>query len=162
KWLLELDTGDPSKPAETACSGEYSVGARAMALFRQPLSAAVAREAKAAPARVLRRETQRRRRRAGVVIPLFSLRSQSGWGLGEITDIPRFAAWAREAGFSVIQLLPVNEVSGADPSPYAALSAFAIDPVYLSLDECEDFKAAGGRDALSPELRARLEAAASA
>lgn len=105
---------------------------------------------------------QERRRRAGVVIPLFSIRSHAGWGAGEIPDIPRFAAWARAAGFSVLQLLPVNEVSGADPSPYAGLSAFALDPVYLSLDECEDFQAAGGRERLSPESRARLEAAANA
>ncbi|MEO8179322.1 MAG: 4-alpha-glucanotransferase [Deltaproteobacteria bacterium] len=110
---------------------------------------------------MLRRETQRRRRRAGVVIPLFSIRSQSGWGLGEISDIPRFATWAQAAGFSVLQLLPVNELSGADPSPYSALSAFALDPMYLSFDDCEDFKRAGGRDALAPELRTRLEAAMS-
>jgi isoamylase len=159
-WLLELDTDEPGKPADTPHSGEYEVGGRSLALFRQPLPAAVAREAKAAPARVLRRETQRRRRRAGVTIPLFSIRSRSAWGLGEISDIPRFAAWARSAGFSVVQLLPVNEVSGADPSPYAALSAFALDPVYLSLDDCEDFQAIGGRDALSSGQRAQLEAAA--
>jgi glycogen operon protein len=162
KWLLELDTADPAKPADTSCSGPYQVGGRALAVFHQPLPAEVAREAKAAPARVLRRETQRRRRRAGVVMPLFSIRSQSGWGLGEIADIPRFARWAQAAGFSVLQLLPVNEVSGADPSPYAALSAFALDPVYLSLDACEDFTAAGGREALSPEQRARLDAATQA
>jgi glycogen operon protein len=161
-WLLELDTTDLAKPAETPCSGAYELGARSLAVFHQPLRAEVAREAKAAPARALRRETQRRRRRAGVVIPLFSLRSQSGWGLGEIADIPRFAGWAQAAGFSVLQLLPVNEVSGADPSPYAALSAFALDPVYLSLDACEDFTTAGGRDALSAEQRARLDAAAKA
>jgi 4-alpha-glucanotransferase len=95
-----------------------------------------------------------------VVIPLFSLRSDSGWGLGEIPDLVRFAGWARSAGFSVVQLLPVNQTSGADPSPYAALSAFALDYVYLSLEECEDFVAAGGRAALSPQARARLETAA--
>jgi isoamylase len=162
RWLLELDTAEPSRAAETPCSGEYQLGARGLAVFHQPLPADVAREAKAAPARVLHRETQRRRRRAGVVVPLFAIRSQGGWGLGEIADIPRFARWAHAAGFSVLQLLPVNEVSGADPSPYAALSAFALDPVYLSLDDCEDFQALGGRDALSPELRARLEELASA
>jgi isoamylase len=159
-WLLELDTFDSAKaPTDTPCSGEYEVGPRALAVFRQPLDAEAAREARAAPARVLRRETQRRRRRAGVVLPLFSIRSGSGWGLGEISDIARFAKWAQAAGFSVVQLLPVNEVSGFDPSPYGALSAFALDPVYLSFDDCEDFKSAGGRDALSPELRARLDAA---
>ena len=101
--------------------------------------------------------TQLRRRRAGVVLPLFSIRTESGWGLGEIPDIPRLAAWAHQAGFSVIQLLPVNAVSGADPSPYAAVSAFALEPVYLALDDCEDFTAIGGRDALTPAARERLE-----
>ena len=124
-----------------------------LALFRQPLDQELARDAAAAPARVARREMQQRRRRAGVVIPLFSIRSPSQWGLGEIADIPKFADWASQAGFSVLQLLPVNEVSGADASPYAALSAFALDPVYLSLDACEDFVAAGGREAL-PRARA--------
>ncbi|HEY4185767.1 MAG TPA: 4-alpha-glucanotransferase [Polyangia bacterium] len=93
-------------------------------------------------------------------MPLFSIRSASGWGLGEIPDLARFASWAASAGFSVLQLLPVNEGSGADASPYAASSAFALDPVYLSLDECEDFQAAGGRDALPQEARDRLAALA--
>jgi glycogen operon protein len=161
QWWLEADTLAPDRPSGTF-SGEYELGARALAVFRQPLDAEAARQAREAPARVLHRETQRRRRRAGVVIPLFSIRSPSGWGLGEIPDIPRFADWARGAGFSVIQLLPVNEVSGADPSPYAALSAFALDPVYLSLDACPDFQAVGGRETLSAESRARLDAASSA
>jgi isoamylase len=162
KWLLAFDTGAADAAPGTACSGEYELGARTLAVFRQPLAAEAARQAREAPALVLHREAQRRRRRAGVVIPLFSIRSSTGWGLGEIPDITRFAGWARKAGFSVVQLLPVNEVSGADPSPYAALSAFALDPVYLSLDECPDFQAIGGRDALSESSRGKLEAAVGA
>src|SRR5262249_21826674 len=69
-------------------------------------------------------------RRAGVLIPLFSLRGD-GWGLGEIPDLVPFAAWARAAGFGVAQILPVLEVSGGQSSPYAAQTAFALDPVYL-------------------------------
>ena len=41
--------------------------------------------------------------------------------------------------------------------PYAAVSAFALDPVYLSLDESEDFRAAGGTDAFSDEDRGEME-----
>ncbi len=161
-WLLEVDTAAVGKPAGTACSGEYEVAARSVVVMRQPLEAEARRQAATAPARAQRSEIQRRRRRAGIVIPLFSIRSGEGWGIGEIADIPRFAAWARRAGFSVLQLLPVNEASGADASPYAAASAFALDPAYLSLDSCEDFVAAGGRSALSPDARARLDAATSA
>src|SRR5262249_25376267 len=75
-------------------------------------------------------------RRAGVLIPLFSLRG-GGWGLGEVPDLGPFAAWARAAGFGVAQILPVLEVSGGQSSPYAAQTAFALDPVYLALDRIE-------------------------
>jgi len=156
-WLLQLDTGDPRKDADTPCAERYEVGPRSVAIFRRPLDEKTLREAAAAPTRVARKQAERRRRRAGVLVPLFSIRSPSGWGLGEIGDLAPFASWASHAGFSVVELLPVNEVSGADPSPYRPLSAYALDPVYLSLDACEDFAAAGGRGALSPHSRAELE-----
>jgi glycogen operon protein len=162
RWFRELDTSDPAPGAGDGYTGRYELPPRSLALFRQPLEAQAARDAAGAPARVAHREAQRRRRRAGVVVPLFSIRSDSGWGLGEIADIPRFARWAAGAGFSLMQLLPVNEISGFGPSPYTALSAFALDPVYLSLDQQEDFIAAGGRGALPAEARQRLEAAARA
>ena len=57
---------------------------------------------------------------------------------------------------TVLQLLPVNDASYTGPSPYAPVSAFALDPVYLSLDECEDFVAAGGREALAAERRDQI------
>jgi 4-alpha-glucanotransferase len=97
-------------------------------------------------------------RLAGVLIPLFSLRSPSAWGVGEIPDLVPFARWAAACGASVVQVLPVNEASRGQNSPYSALSAFAIDPVYAALEALEDFAAAGGVAALSPEERAELEA----
>src|SRR5438477_6785604 len=93
-WLLELDTDQIDKPAGEKYSGEYTVAGRALVTFRQPLTPEVARDAAAAPARAARKEIERRRRRAGVMVPLFSIRTDSGWGLGEIGDIPRFAQWA--------------------------------------------------------------------
>jgi len=72
-------------------------------------------------------------RRAGVLIPLFSLRG-NGWGVGEIPDLVPFARWARAAGFTVVQILPVSEPSGGQSSPYMAQTAFALDAAYLSLD----------------------------
>lgn len=95
-------------------------------------------------------------RRAAVLVPLFSLRSAGGWGLGEIPDLVAFARWARSAGMAAVQLLPVHEVAEGETSPYAAITAFAVDPVYLSLDRCEDFDAAGGTATLSTEARDQL------
>jgi len=97
-------------------------------------------------------------RRAGVLIPLFSLRSASDWGVGEIPDLVPYARWARDAGLSVILLLPVNEAARGQNSPYFSLSAFAIDPVYVAPEALVDFQRAGGQGALSDEERAALAA----
>ena len=97
-------------------------------------------------------------RQAGVLLPLFSLRSASDWGVGEIPDLVPLARWCRDAGFSAVQLLPVNEVSRGQSSPYGALSAFALDPVYVAPSALEDFEAAGGEGALTADERRRLEA----
>src|ERR1017187_1579839 len=103
-----------------------------------------------------------RRRRAGVLIPLFSVRTKAGWGLGEIPEVVAMARWAAQAGIHVVQMLPVCAVSGGETSPYSASTAFAIDPIYLGLDACEDFVAAGGRPALSAVDRQLLDDVAAA
>ena len=164
-WLLECDTNDPAREPGARCTNDYVVASRSMVVLRQPLAAEAQRsiptsERRAISAGVqgtLDRAVSPAKRRAGVLLPIFSLRSKGNWGIGDVKDIARFAAWAHRAGFSTLQLLPINAVSGFDASPYSAISAFAIDPVYLSLDDCEDFVAAGGRAALSPEARRELD-----
>jgi len=69
---------------------------------------------------------------AGVLAPLFALRSQHGLGIGDVGTLREFIEWAREIGFRVVQLLPINEV-GRDNSPYNAISAMAIEPTTLQL-----------------------------
>ena len=93
------------------------------------------------------------------MIPLSSFPSRRSWGIGEIPDIPWFGRWLSRAGLSVVQLLPVFEMEHAHNSPYAALTAMAIDPIYLSLAEQHDFTAAGGEDALPADARDALEQA---
>src|SRR5512133_2372231 len=90
-------------------------------------------------------------RQAGVLIPLFSIRTGASWGIGEIPDLAPFGRWAASAGFSLVQVLPVNEASRGQNSPYAALTAFAIAPVYAAVEALEDFDAAGGIGALTPD-----------
>ena len=83
-------------------------------------------------------------RAAGLVLPLFSLRSSRDWGIGEIGDMPAFGQWLRDAGFSALQLLPVSTLPPGEASPYSALSAMAIDPSYLSMADVHDFRVLGG------------------
>src|ERR1041385_6526283 len=97
-------------------------------------------------------------RRAGALIPLFSIPSSRSWGVGEIGDIVPIARWLEAAGLRILQLLPINEMPPGETSPYSALSAMAIDPQFLSLEHVEDFAALGGEAGLEPELRERLDA----
>ena len=94
-------------------------------------------------------------RHAGVLVPLFSIPSRASWGVGEIADLPRFADWLRAAGLDFVQLLPINEMQEGQNSPYSALSAMAIDPIFLALDEVPEFHDAGGEASLDrPRSRA--------
>ena len=102
------------------------------------------------------------RRRAGALVPLFSIPSRDSWGIGEIADLPILARWMREAGLSVLQLLPVNEMAEGQTSPYSALSAMAIDPVFISMRTLPEFIAWGGEASLDDEELDRLEAARAA
>ena len=92
-------------------------------------------------------------RHTGALVPLFSIPSRGSWGIGEIPDLPRFARWLATAGLDIVQLLPVNEMQQGQSSPYSALSAMAIDPIFIAVHEVPDFVEAGGEDALNQEER---------
>src|SRR5438067_7210889 len=69
------------------------------------------------------------RRRAGLLIPLFSCPTTASWGIGDIGDLEPLVAWLAGAGQRVLQLLPLNEMASGQQSPYSAISAMAIDPI---------------------------------
>lgn len=78
-------------------------------------------------------------RGSGVLIPVFGLRSKKSFGVGEFTDIKLLIDWAKRTGLKLIQLLPVNDTTAhynwSDSYPYAAISAFALHPIYINLDK---------------------------
>ncbi len=79
---------------------------------------------------------------AGVAIPVFSLRSEKSCGVGEFTDLKLLVDWAKKVGLKLVQILPVNDTTATntwtDSYPYAAISAFALHPMFLSLDQATD------------------------
>ena len=98
-----------------------------------------------------------KRRRAGVMVPLFSVTSRRSWGIGEYPDLATLAAWLRTTGHSVVQILPITELPESETSPYSALTAMAMDPIYIALPAIEDFAAVGGEANLPREDCAALE-----
>ncbi len=90
-------------------------------------------------------------RKAGTTVGLFSIYGEKSWGIGELADLPAFARWLKRAGQSWLQVLPVFEMPRGESSPYGALSAFAIDPVYLRLADINEVDDALIRCALGAE-----------
>lgn len=78
-------------------------------------------------------------RGSGTAIPVFSLRSEKGLGVGEFLDLEMLIDWAKETGQQFIQLLPVNDTTmtrrWTDSYPYTNNSTFALHPMYLRVDE---------------------------
>lgn len=72
---------------------------------------------------------------AGVAIPVFSLRSHAGYGIGEFADLELLAGWAADCRLRMIQVLPVNDTTSdftwKDSYPYKAISSLALHPIYL-------------------------------
>jgi len=75
---------------------------------------------------------------AGVSIPVFSLRTRNGLGVGEFPDIKILVDWAKRTGLKMIQVLPVNDTvathTWVDSYPYAAISVFALHPMYMNIE----------------------------
>ncbi len=92
----------------------------------------------------------------GVVVPLGALRTEESVGVGEFLDLIELGDFCARTGLSIIQLLPVND-SGFQSSPYSALTAFALHPLYLRIGALEEAKAFKKKIAA---LRTRFEGAA--
>ncbi len=80
----------------------------------------------------------------GIAIPVFSLKSEQSFGVGEFTDIKQLVDWSKQVGMKMIQILPINDTTAtytnADSYPYAAISAFALHPIYLNLSKVANKK----------------------
>jgi 4-alpha-glucanotransferase len=97
------------------------------------------------------------RRQSGVIVPLFSLVSKSGWGIGEFSDLPMFARWLMEAGQSIVQILPIHEMPPIETSPYSAMTAMALDPIYITMANVADFSGLGAELALDGAEQAEVK-----
>ena len=87
---------------------------------------------------------------AGTAIPVFSLRSEDDFGVGEFYDLKKMVDWAASTGQSILQLLPINDTTmlhtWEDSYPYNPNSTFALHPQFLNLPavgvkEDEEYKA---------------------
>lgn len=92
-------------------------------------------------------------RTSGILLPLFSFRSQSDAGIGDFGGFSGVFDWMQKAKQRLLMLLPLLPTAPGDPSPYSTRSAFGFNPLYIDLSQLP------GATELSAEERASLEAA---
>ena len=101
------------------------------------------------------------RRVAGVAMPIFSLRSEGSFGVGDFGDLKRLIDWAVLTHQKSVQILPINDttITGTwtDSYPYNSISIYAFHPQYLDLRQLpalKDEKKAADYEAQRVELNA--------
>ena len=74
---------------------------------------------------------------AGVVIPVFSLRSERSYGVGDFGDLKALIQWVKKTKMHAIQILPINDTmmtgKWQDSYPYNSISIYAFHPLYCDL-----------------------------
>lgn len=87
---------------------------------------------------------------AGVAIPVFSLRSEQSFGVGDFGDLKKMIDWAVLTGQKVVQILPINDTTithtWTDSYPYNSISIYAFHPMYIDLNQLEALEDAGQRE----------------
>jgi len=89
----------------------------------------------------------------GTVVPVGALRTEKSIGVGEFPDLAEFGVFCAKMDIGLIQLLPVND-TGYQSSPYSALTAFGLHPLYLRIG---DIPEASGFEADIEALRKKFE-----
>ena len=81
---------------------------------------------------------------AGVVIPIFSLRSEGSFGVGDFGDLKMMVEWAAKTQQRFIQVLPINDTNMTgtwqDSYPYNAISIYALHPQYTDFRQLPEIK----------------------
>ena len=84
------------------------------------------------------------RKIAGTAIPVFSLRSEGSYGVGDFGDLKKFIDWAEQTHQKAVQILPINDttITGTwiDSYPYNSISIYAFHPMYIDLRQLGKLK----------------------
>ena len=81
---------------------------------------------------------------AGTVVPIFSLRSEGSFGVGDFGDLKLMIDWTAMTGQRVLQVLPINDTNithtWQDSYPYNSISIFALHPQYTDFRQLPELK----------------------
>lgn len=93
-----------------------------------------------------------KKKHTGTLFPVFAMRHKKDWGIGDIRSMTLWFDALKALELDLLQVLPMNEMPPGVSCPYTALSAFALDPVYISVEDLPELKEAAE---LAAEIRSR-------
>lgn len=96
-------------------------------------------------------------RSTGVLLPLSAMRSANDWGCGDLGSLKTWLKFFSKQGLKVLQILPINETAPNENCPYSALSTYAIDPVYLDIENIPEYKQCEKAKEVVKELKDDIE-----
>ena len=98
---------------------------------------------------------------AGTVIPIFSLRSEGSFGVGDFGDLKLMIDWCAKTKQRILQVLPITDTNMThtwqDSYPYNSISIYALHPQYTDFRQLPALKDEAKRkafEALRQELNA--------
>lgn len=81
---------------------------------------------------------------AGVAIPIFALKSQKSFGVGDFGDLKKMIDWAVSTDQQIVQILPINDTTithtWTDSYPYNSISIYAFHPMYMDINQLGKLK----------------------
>lgn len=81
---------------------------------------------------------------AGTVVPVFSLRTEGSFGVGDFGDLKMMIDWCAKTQQRVLQILPINDTTithtWQDSYPYNSISIYALHPQYTDLRQLPEIK----------------------
>ncbi|MDO4159416.1 MAG: 4-alpha-glucanotransferase, partial [Prevotellaceae bacterium] len=81
---------------------------------------------------------------AGTLVPVFSLRSKTSFGVGDFGDLKKMIDWVATTKQRVLQVLPINDTTithtWTDSYPYSCISIFALHPQYADFTQLPQIK----------------------
>jgi 4-alpha-glucanotransferase len=95
----------------------------------------------------------------GFTVQLYSIRSRQSWGHGDLHDLGELAAWsAREHGAGFVLVNPLHAAEPAppiSPSPYLPTTRMFTSPLYLRVEDIEEYRQLDPVDLATVEVLAK-------
>ena len=96
-------------------------------------------------------------RLAGISLPLSSMKVKDDWGCGDMASLQEWVEYLSNYDMHILQILPLWETAPREHCPYSALSAYAIDPVYISIKDIPEVQKSPIAQEILKDLQPEIE-----